>query len=93
MRKFLLALASAVVLFAANKVGHLSGDEVSKLVGSKDAVIVDVRVDEQFNEGHIKDAVHIPLKDIEANPGKFKDFDGKKSRALLQQRQTKRQSG
>ncbi|RLJ67272.1 rhodanese-like domain-containing protein [Lacinutrix venerupis] len=31
----------------------------------KDAIVLDVRTDAEYNEGHVKDALHIVLDDLE----------------------------
>jgi rhodanese-related sulfurtransferase len=44
----------------------VSPKEASVLTTDKKAVIVDVREDDEWNEGHIAGAVHIPLNQLEA---------------------------
>lgn len=39
-------------------------DTVKKMVSEKKAVLVDVRESSEWNDGHLKDAVHIPLSKI-----------------------------
>jgi predicted sulfurtransferase len=43
-------------------------NEFAALIGTKDAVLLDVRTDDEFKEGHIKDSKHIDLRsaDFEA---------------------------
>jgi rhodanese-related sulfurtransferase len=42
----------------------ISPKEASALYSEKKAVIVDVREDDEWNDGHIAGAVHIPLKQL-----------------------------
>lgn len=46
-------------------------------MSSPNTVVVDVRVKDQFDAGHIS-AKHIPLADIKASTDIFKQYDGKK---------------
>ncbi|WP_156108467.1 rhodanese-like domain-containing protein [Campylobacter sputorum] len=57
---------------------YLKGDEVVKEMSNPDSVIIDVRIKDQFNAGHIDGALNIPLADIDANMDKFKSLNGKK---------------
>jgi rhodanese-related sulfurtransferase len=42
----------------------ISPKEASALYSEKKAVIVDVREEDEWNEGHIAGAIHIPLKQL-----------------------------
>jgi hydroxyacylglutathione hydrolase len=42
-------------------VGQMSADEVAAALPANDVVVVDVRNDAEWNEGHIPSAIHIPL--------------------------------
>jgi rhodanese-related sulfurtransferase len=42
----------------------ISPKEASALYSEKQAVIVDVREEDEWNEGHIAGAIHIPLKQL-----------------------------
>lgn len=57
---------------------YLKGDEVVKEMSNPDSVIIDVRIKDQFDAGHIDGALNIPLADIDANMDKFKSLNGKK---------------
>lgn len=41
-------------------------DTVKKNLAEKKAVIIDVREDDEWREGHLKQAIHLPLSKIEA---------------------------
>ena len=41
------------------------------------AVVIDARTLDEFNDGHISDAIHIPVSDIENRAEKLKRHEGK----------------
>lgn len=43
-------------------------ETVKKAVDEKKAILVDVRTPEEWDEGHVKDAVSVPLVRLENNP-------------------------
>lgn len=43
---------------------RISSDEASVMYGDDDAVIVDVRRPDEYAEGHVKDALFIPVDDV-----------------------------
>ena len=50
--------------------------EAIRQLNDSDAVMVDVRETKEFNDGHLKDAIHIPLSDLKSRIGeldKYKD--------------------
>ena len=50
--------------------------EAIRLLNDETAVVVDVREAKEFSEGHLKDAVHIPLSDLKSRVtelDKYKD--------------------
>ena len=49
-----------------NEIRHVSMDDIVKIMNeNKNYVIVDVRTPDQYKEGHIKDAINLPLETIE----------------------------
>lgn len=44
-------------------------DEAYKIFQEGNALFVDARHDDEYKEGHIKGAISLPLKKLEANPG------------------------
>ena len=53
-----LALLARSFLTGAKSVGPM---EAVSLINHQDAVIVDVRTDKEYEEGHVTNSVHIPL--------------------------------
>ena len=43
---------------------RISVDEAYKLYGEGNSTVVDVRQVDEWNAGHVRDAVHIPVEDI-----------------------------
>ena len=64
-------------LFGANLKGYASASptEATQLINREDAVVLDIREDNEFHAGHIVNAIHIPLgflKDRKAELEKYK---------------------
>jgi rhodanese-related sulfurtransferase len=59
--KVLLGLFLSLGSFAAHAEDVISPKEAAALHSEKKAIIVDVREDNEWNAGHIADAIHIPL--------------------------------
>lgn len=82
---FLLAVVATVFVACGGGVdtttmssGYLKGDEVVAAMKDPDAVIIDVRVKDQFDAGHIDGAKHIPLADIKNSIDILKPYKDKK---------------
>ena len=60
MRKFMMLLGCAAAIF----ISGCSSDAVSKSV-EKNAVLLDVRTPEEFQQKHISGAVNLPLAEID----------------------------
>lgn len=48
--------------------------EAIQLINHQDALVVDVRTDKEFNDGHILDAVHLPLGVLQNRLGEIEAF-------------------
>ena len=55
-------------------VGKLSPTDATRLINHEDAIIVDVRTDGEFNQGHIINAVHIPQKFLDDQLDKLEKY-------------------
>lgn len=42
----------------------ISAEEAKKIIDSEDVIVLDVRTQEEYNEGHIVNAVLLPVNDI-----------------------------
>lgn len=52
----------------------ISLDSIIDVLQMQDAVIVDVRKLDQYNEGHIPNSVHIPLDSVEMSLDQFRQY-------------------
>ena len=50
----------------------------------EDYLVIDVRKAEEYNAGHLKHAINIPLEEIEARLDEINGYKDKKRRTLLQ---------
>lgn len=81
-----LAIGSGIMLVfpmikrSAGGVPNLNAAESVTLINRSHALVLDVRDATEFATGHIADAVHIPLADLEARLGELKKY---KSKAIL----------
>lgn len=58
-------------------VPNVSPGEAITLINRSNALVLDVRDDAEFATGHIPDAVHIPVADLEARIGELKKYTSK----------------
>lgn len=78
-----LAIGSGLMLLlptlkkSTGGVPNVSPGEAITLINRSNAVVLDVRDDAEFAAGHIPDAVHIPVADMEARIGELKKYTSK----------------
>lgn len=78
-----LAIGSGLMLLlpmfkkSAGGVPNLSPTEAVTLINRSNALVLDVRDEAEFATGHIADAVHIPVADLEARLGELKKYKTK----------------
>lgn len=78
-----LAIGSGIMLLlpsfkkGAGGVPNLSPAEAVTLINRSNAFVLDVRDDAEFASGHIADATHIPLANLEARIGELKKYQNK----------------
>lgn len=65
---------------SASGVANLSPNEAVLLINRANAVVLDVRDDAEFASGHITDARHIPLAQLDARINEIRRF---KDKAIL----------
>lgn len=56
----------------------ISPTEVQKLAGSKNVLILDVRTKAEFESGHVKDALLIPVQELDSRLSELEKFKQKK---------------
>ncbi len=82
-RPVLLVLALIIVVTAytflqtpAVEYGNVTVDEAKSLIESKpDLVILDVRTQSEYGDGHIEDAINIPVDELEERLGELDPGD------------------
>lgn len=82
----LLSVAFIVIVFLIIKmefdrftsgINQVNPFEAIRQLNDGNAVVVDVRESKEFNEGHLKDAVHIPLSDFKTRIEELSKFKNK----------------
>lgn len=61
-----------------SKVAQLSVNDAVRLMNGDDVVVLDVRESNEYNSGHIRDAVHIPLSALNKRMTELEKFKNKK---------------
>lgn len=56
---------------SARGYSEVSPQEATRMINHDKAVLVDVRDDKEYAQGHIINALHIPLGDLSSNTGKL----------------------
>ncbi len=59
---------------------EVNPNDAIKLINREEAVVLDVRADSEFNEGHIINAINIPLGLLD---GRLKELDEYRERAII----------
>lgn len=73
-----VALIGLFFYFEAQKGGKsLSPQEVSNLINREEAMVIDIRNNEQFRKGHIHGAENVAADDIEGEFARLKALQGK----------------
>ena len=73
-----LVIISGILLFFpkifSKDVKALSAREVTLLINREPTVVIDVRAETDFMNGHITNAINVPLETIEDQVAKFKNL-------------------
>ncbi len=57
---------------------NISSDDVLKKIAAKENILLlDVRTEEEFSEGHLENATHIPLQELNERINELEQFKGK----------------
>ncbi len=70
---FILAML-ALAYFGPGVIKSVGTAEAIQLMNQKDAVVVDVRTDSEYQAGHIINSLHIPLDTLGDNAPKLQDY-------------------
>ena len=67
MKKIFLLLIYITIFAGCDKpiYEQITADEAHEMISKKDVIILDVREDNEFNQGHLENAINIPLEDLE----------------------------
>ena len=71
-----LGLLAALVWTSVSTTGpgQLSPADAVRLISHEDAVVIDLRPDGEFRNGHIVNAIHVPFDQIESRLGRLGKF-------------------
>ena len=72
----------------ATPLAEISPKQAAKIVGSSDAVIIDVRTQAEWDAGHIPGAIHIPVAQLNSRLAELEQY--KDSPVIMQCRSGKR---
>jgi rhodanese-related sulfurtransferase len=53
---------------SSTRLTFINADEAVKIFQGRTGIFIDVRYEDEFNEGHIKGAISLPLRTLETNP-------------------------
>jgi rhodanese-related sulfurtransferase len=73
----LFFLVQTIYTDATRKYKVVSAPETTNLINRQEAVVIDVRNQNEFKAGHIAGAVHVPLTDIKQSNDKLNKYEGK----------------
>jgi rhodanese-related sulfurtransferase len=71
---FLMGCAVAQVQADSGEMESISPKEASTMYAGKEAIIVDVREDSEWNEQHITGVIHIPLAQLKERLSELKQY-------------------
>lgn len=74
LKKLMLGVLLASSSFFVHAGDEISAKEAAALANEKKAIIVDVREQDEWNAGHIKNAIHIPLSEIDKHIDKLQPY-------------------
>lgn len=52
----------------------LSPQQVTQKINNEDAKVIDIRAKDEFNKGHLPDAINIPSRDVQKRIGELEPF-------------------
>ena len=64
----LIILTAIVIIISYNKnsvIQNPNSSEINEIIKDENIILIDVRTETEYNSGHIKNAINIPLNDIQ----------------------------
>ena len=64
----LIILTAIVIIISYNKnsvIQNPNSSEINEIIKDENIILIDVRTENEYNSGHIKNAINIPLNDIQ----------------------------
>lgn len=80
---FIVVLAMTIraeIIHQSNSVNNMSPLQATRFMNNENAIIIDVNEVSEFDSGHIKSAINIPMTDLS---NKLGDLDKYKNKAVL----------
>ncbi len=67
MKKILILLIGIIFISGCEKpiYEQITADKAYEMINEKDVIILDVREDNEFNQGHLENAINIPFDELE----------------------------
>ena len=67
MKKIFLLLICIIIFAGCDKpiYEEITADEAYEMINKKDVIVLDVREDNEFNQGHLENAINIPFDELE----------------------------
>lgn len=78
MKKVIIILIGAILMSACsteNSYHKITAADAKEMMDTQEVIIVDVRTLEEYNEGHIENAILIPNESIDGEPSELVDKD------------------
>ena len=82
--QWMLFSALAIILFllarsfvSAKGVKDINANEAVRLINHEDAVVLDVRMDDEFKDGHVLNSIHIPVGLLQNRIGELEQHKSK----------------
>ena len=69
-RIFIIIILSFIMIGCENKESintNITLDNIKEIVKNKEYLIIDVRTEEEYKEGHIKESINVPYDEIDEN--------------------------
>ncbi len=74
-------------------VGRLGPADVTRLVNQQDAIVIDVRPDAEFRQGHIVGSINVPQKQLESHLTRLQKYKNKPVVAVCKMGQESARAG